>query len=172
MASLGSHANVWETCLQLMNRRGYSLETEYPDDEDDEGLSMWFAAKDGFTFAADNPIELLGLVTVYEDVQPKEDRPYWWREETDWNGPTLGEQLLDQAIAIEEARVAEFAALRASDPRAWEAEVRAAVEEVWAGALKEEFWVHAFCTVASTLRIPRKELRHVLEDPLFRDLRG
>ncbi|WP_194891004.1 hypothetical protein [Catenulispora pinisilvae] len=155
-----------------MNRRGYSLEAECPDDEDDEGLSMWFAAKDGFTFAADNPIELLGLVTVYEDVQPKEDQPYWWREKTDWSRPTLGEQLLDQAIAVEEARVAEFAALRQSDPRAWEAEVRAAVAEVWDGVLNERFWVHAFYDAASTLRIPRKELRHVLEDPHFADLRG
>jgi len=172
MASLGSHANVWETCLQRMDRRGYSLETKYPDDEDDEGLSLWFAEKDGFTFVADDPIQLLGLVTVYEDVQPKEDQPYWWREKTDWNKPTLGEQLLDQAIAVEEARVAEFAALRQSDPRAWEAEVRAAVEEVWVGALKERFWVHAFYDVASILRIPRKELRQILEDPLLADLRG
>ena len=154
-----------------MNRRGYSLHTEYPDDEDDVGLSMWFAAKDGFTFAADNPIELLGLVTVYEDVQPKDDQPYWWHEKTDWNGPMLGEQLLDQAIAVEEARVAEFAALRESDPRAWEAEVRAAVEAVWDGVLKERFWVHAFYDVASTLRIPRKELRQILEDPRLADLR-
>ena len=172
MASLSSHANVWETCLQLMNRRGYSLETRYPDDEDDEGLSLWLAEKDGFTFMADDPIQLLGLVTVYEDVQPKEDQPYWWREKTDWNKPTLGEQLLDRAIAVEEARVAEFAALRQSDPRAWEAEVRAAVEEVWVGALKERFWVHAFYDVASILRIPREELRQILEDLLLADLRG
>ena len=68
--------------------------------------------------------------------------------------------------------MAEFAALRKSDPRAWGAEVRAAVEEVWVGALKEEFWVHACYDVASILRIPRKELRHVLEDPHFADLRG
>ena len=117
MASLVSHVNVWETCLQLMNRRGYSLKMTYADEEGDDRLSTWSAAKDGFTFVADDPIQLLGLVTVYEDVQPQEDRPYWWGEKTDRSGPTLNDQLTDQAIAVEEARMADSAAPRQSaDP--------------------------------------------------------
>jgi hypothetical protein len=106
MASLSSHINVWETCLQLMNRRGYRLEMSYADDEDG-GLSTWSAAKDGFTFMADDPIQLLGLITVYEDVQPEDNRAYWWCAKTDRSHPGLYDQLIEQAIAIEEARGAQ-----------------------------------------------------------------
>ncbi|WP_194908761.1 hypothetical protein [Catenulispora rubra] len=162
MVSLVSHLNVWETCLQLMNRLGYRLEMSYPDDEDgDEGLSTWSATKGGFTFMADDPIQLLGLVAVYEDVQPEDDRDYWWRAKTDRSRPGVYDQVTDQAIAVEEARVEELAALRQVDPRAWEAEVRAAFEMVGVGDV---------VNAASMLRIPRKELRHILGDPRFADL--
>ena len=52
---------------------------------DDEGCypsdALWAAEKDGFRFMVDNPIGLLGLVGVYNHMQPLEDRPYWWRKE-------------------------------------------------------------------------------------------
>ena len=42
---------------------------------------LWEAQKDGYDFLADNPIELLGLATVYEVVSPTNDEPYWWQIE-------------------------------------------------------------------------------------------
>jgi len=39
----------------------------------------WLAMKDGFSFRADNPIELLGVVGIYEEIKPATDSEYWWR---------------------------------------------------------------------------------------------
>ncbi|GAA2152586.1 hypothetical protein GCM10009760_49390 [Kitasatospora kazusensis] len=155
---------MWETCLQLLRRRGYHLKVELLSDEEDEedetGQDAWLAEKDGFTFWGDNPIELLGLVAVYEDTRPEEDRPYWWSVKTVRERPSLREQLVDEAFAAQDARVAEFAAQRERDPEAWEAEIRA-----------------AFCLVggeihaAGHLGLPRVEMRRILTDPRLADLR-
>ena len=112
MASLVSHANVWETALQLLRRHGYALTVSLADEEDDNATDQWCATKDGFTFWADNPIELLGLVAVYEDVQPEQGTPYWWAAKTAPERPTLRESIIDEAFAAQEARVAELEAQR------------------------------------------------------------
>ncbi|MFI5774112.1 hypothetical protein ACIA74_37500 [Streptomyces sp. NPDC051658] len=160
MASLASHANVWETCLQLLHRQGYHLKVELSDEEDEYALDAWLAEKDGFTFWGDNPIELLGLVAVYEDVQPEEDQAYWWSRKTLRERPWLREQLMDEALAAQDARVAELAMRRERSPEVWEAGIRAAFE-----TLGDEV------SVASDLRVPRKDLRRILEDPRLADLR-
>jgi hypothetical protein len=54
-----------------------------------------------------------------------------------------------------------------SDPRAWEAEIRAAFDVVGVGV-----GVGDIVNAAGILRIDRKELRRVLEDPRLADLRG
>ncbi|MEU8924583.1 hypothetical protein AB0D10_27175 [Kitasatospora sp. NPDC048545] len=160
MASLASHANVWETCLQLLRRRGYHLKVQLSDEEDETARDAWLAEKAGFTFWADNPIELLGLVAVYEDTQPSDDQPYWWSAKTVRERPGVREQLVDEALATQDARVAELAARRERDPGAWEAEIRAAF--CWAG---DE--IHA----AGHLGLPRAETRRILDDPRLADLR-
>lgn len=80
MASLAAHINVWETCLQQLQRKGYTLRIDLGEDE---RSSCWYAERDGFDFVADNPIELLGLTAVYEDVKPEQCQPYWWSALTD-----------------------------------------------------------------------------------------
>jgi hypothetical protein len=55
---------------------------------------FWIARKDGFYFCGDNPIELMGLVAIYDHVQPQEDRPYWWKVE----GPEIWSELLEAAF--------------------------------------------------------------------------
>ena len=167
MVSLGSHANVWTTCLQLLRRRGYRLELaldDVDDGEDEDGpdgwsSGSWSAEKDGFSFEADNPIELLGLVALYEEIRPEENKPYWWSAQTVRERPDLWEQLFDQAIAAHDARTAELAVRRRHDPEGWEAEIRAAFE--LAGDTAE---------AAGVLRIHRRELRRFLEDPRLADL--
>lgn len=76
---LGSCGNVNNTCLIILKNKGFDItidgdlnDDEYPTD------ALWIAEKDGFKFMADNPIELLGLVGIYEYKKPKEDIPYWW----------------------------------------------------------------------------------------------
>ncbi len=66
MASLSSHANVHNTCLRILRQRGYRLWVEGELDEDGMYPNdlAWMAEKNGYTFHADNPIELLGLTGI------------------------------------------------------------------------------------------------------------
>ena len=93
---LGSHVNVRNTCLQILRIRGYKLTIQ--GELDDEGCyptdALWIAEKDGFRFMADNPIELFGLIGIYDYVQPKEDIPYWWRIE----GPDIWSELMAETF--------------------------------------------------------------------------
>ncbi len=99
--SLGSHANVYNTCLRILRTRGFVLHVKgemtsdgcYPVD------TLWVAEKAGFRFVARNPIELLGLVAVYDHVRPTEGRPYWWSVE----GPDLWSELMEAAFPDQEA---------------------------------------------------------------------
>lgn len=158
MASLSSHPNVFETCLQLLERRGYRLSLT-PAEEDESGFGAFHAERDGFTFTADNPIELLGLTAIYEAVGPGEDRSYWWGAKTD--ASKVWQRLRDEADAREEARNAELEARRASDPAAWEAEVRRAFDDGYDQT-----------NAAYVLGVTRAELRRILESPRLVDLRG
>jgi hypothetical protein len=45
----------------------------------DKDTDVWRAERDGFSFQADNPIELIGLASIYLKLQPKEAKEYWWR---------------------------------------------------------------------------------------------
>lgn len=78
---LGSNLNVWNACLRILRLREYSLKVEGELDEDGcwPTDALWIAEKDGFRFMGDNPIELLGLVGIYDHVRPAEDTDYWWR---------------------------------------------------------------------------------------------
>mgnify|MGYP003381520028 CR=1 FL=1 len=69
---LSAYLNLYNTCLVILKRRGFELRCEMPGEN-------WLAMKDGFSFRADNPIELLGVVGIYEEIKPATDSEYWWR---------------------------------------------------------------------------------------------
>ncbi len=69
---LSAYLNVYNTCLVILKRRGYQLRCELPDEN-------WIAEKDGFKFFANNPIELIGLVGIYDEIKPASDIEYWWK---------------------------------------------------------------------------------------------
>ena len=78
MAALSSHANVFNTCLRILRTRGWVLALDGEEDADLAACS-WRAEKGGYDLHADNPIELLGLATIYDVRAPREPpRPYWW----------------------------------------------------------------------------------------------
>jgi hypothetical protein len=79
--SLGSNGNVRNTCLRILRNRGYEIKVEGELSEDGcfPTDALWIAEKDNFRFMGDNPIELLGLVAIYDYIQPSKDVPYWWR---------------------------------------------------------------------------------------------
>ena len=157
MVSLSSHANVWETCLQLLERRGYRLTVRGP--EPHELHARYTAQRDGFTFHADNPIELVGLVTVYDDVQPPASVAYWWTAKT--TRAEVYQRLQREADTRQDAVHAALEAMRARDPGAWEARVRQALDE---GG--DEI------NAATFLDVTRAELVRLLDDPRLGDLRA
>jgi hypothetical protein len=147
MASLGSAGNVHATCLRILRAKGYALRRDIGRYEDDDGPYGYLAEKDGFTFAADDPIELLGLTAIYEHVRPTHDEPYWWFVE----GPDIRDEITERAI--EEA----LADLRQRDPERWATEVRKALAQADADA-----------TASERLGISEAELQRIMKDPLLR----
>jgi len=82
MAALFSHMNVYNTCLIILRLKGYKLWVESKYDQDgclDPSSTFWIAEKNGYDFMAYNPVELLGLISIYEFKEPKASpEPYWW----------------------------------------------------------------------------------------------
>ena len=86
---LFSYSNVWNTCLHILRSRGFYLYL-VGDPGANESITncTWNAEKNGIRLRGNNPIELLGLVTIYEHHQPAEDTSYWWQIE--------GENLIEE----------------------------------------------------------------------------
>jgi hypothetical protein len=45
----------------------------------DSSRQWWYAKKDDWEFLADDPMQLLGLVAIYEHQSPKTKEEYWWK---------------------------------------------------------------------------------------------
>ena len=94
--SLSSHPNVYNTCLTILRSRGFALHVE--GEMDSDGCypvdALWIAEKANFSFVAYNPIELLGLVAIFDHVQPVEPRSYWWVVD----GPDIKTELMEAAF--------------------------------------------------------------------------
>ena len=88
ISMLSSYPNVYNTCLIILQRRGFKLRCELP-------AENWIAEKSGFTFLADNPIELLGLVGIHDELRPESDTDDWWKIEK----PDIHQELLSDAQA-------------------------------------------------------------------------
>ena len=92
MASLSNAGNVSNTCLLILRKRGYELWTE-GDSENANPFTdiFWFAKKGGYDFVANSPLELLGLVAIFEFKNPQNPpEDYWWLVE--------GENILDELL--------------------------------------------------------------------------
>ncbi len=94
--ALGSHGNVWDTCLHILKERGYAIHVEGEVDENGSWPTdaLWIAEKNGFLFKGYNPIELLGLIGIYDHIQPSEEIPYWWQVDC----PDLTRELMFKAF--------------------------------------------------------------------------
>ena len=72
MPALSYYSNVHNTALVVLRRKGYRLWTEQKGE-------VFCAEKDGWDFMAFDPVQLLGIVAIYEAHQPTEHREYWWK---------------------------------------------------------------------------------------------
>ncbi len=156
MASLGSHINVWESCLQLLHRRGWKLRLLVGQGDD----RVEFEATLGdIDLLADNPIELLGLAAIHDELRPVEHRPYWWVIDPEPGAPRLYDQLFAEAEAEQKAQVEHLRELRTNRPRRWLRHIELALDN--SSSVRE---------AASEMGVPEEEFRAWLEDPLVAPL--
>ena len=64
---LTSAGNTYNGCLYVLRTKGCQLSVEEFDENGSVEL-LWRAEKDGNTFAADSPVELLGIYTLWENL--------------------------------------------------------------------------------------------------------
>ena len=74
MPALSAYLSVWNTCLVILQQKGFRTWT-------DEDENYFYAERDGWDFMGDDPIQLLGLVAVFEHTHPSKHEEYWWRIE-------------------------------------------------------------------------------------------
>ena len=98
MASLASALNVYNTCLRILRVRGYELWIkEVGKDENNLAIIDYWARKGDQDFVAPNPIELLGLVTIYEFKNPlTAPDNYWWGVE----GEDIWDELFEKEFKV------------------------------------------------------------------------
>ncbi len=72
MPALATYTNVLNTALVVLQRKGYRVWSNQDE-------SMWYAERQGWDFQADDPIQLLGLIAIFEYHHPSEYREYWWQ---------------------------------------------------------------------------------------------
>ena len=77
MPALSCHTNVHNTALVILQRKGYRVWTK-------QDGCLICAEKDGWDFMADDPVQLLGVVAIYEFHQPSAHREYWWKINEPW----------------------------------------------------------------------------------------
>ena len=78
MPALSYYSNVHNTALAILKQKGYRV---WYDDEN--GRMIW-GEKNGWDFLADDPVQLLGLVSIYEHSNPSEYSEYWWKIDEPW----------------------------------------------------------------------------------------
>jgi hypothetical protein len=76
MPTLSQYTNVFDTAVALLHRKGYQVWRDDPS-------QLYFAERDGWDFAADDPVGLLGVVSIYEERAPTGYSEYWWRSSAD-----------------------------------------------------------------------------------------
>ena len=73
MNKIASHVNLFDDCLRLVVFKGWEISFEVGLDFEE----TYSATKDEFSLCADNPIELLGLVTLAENARFDKNDPWW-----------------------------------------------------------------------------------------------
>ena len=77
MPALSYYTNVHNTALVILQRKGYRVWTRREPE-------LFCAEKDGWDFWADDPVQLLGLISIHEFHHPPAWREYWWQIAEPW----------------------------------------------------------------------------------------
>lgn len=122
----------------------------------DAGADEWVATKGDIALSAENPIELLGLSAIHDEIKPERHEPYWWKIGPEGGREAVEDRLLKEAIAAQEARIDELRRLREDTPDTWLTSLRLVLEN--SGSADD---------AAAQLGVPTTELRRLLKDPLL-----
>lgn len=97
LARLGSHPNIYSSCIELLSKEGWIITTKENryEENDLEIIDCFVAKKDNTIIIADTPIELLGLASLHTYHFPHNTDSYWWRIN---NGGHLLGKLEDEAL--------------------------------------------------------------------------
>jgi hypothetical protein len=71
MPDLSAYPNVYNTAMVILKTKGFTIRYDRAE--------YWHAKRDDWEFCADDPIQLLGLVSIYEHRQPTNKKEYWWK---------------------------------------------------------------------------------------------
>jgi hypothetical protein len=77
MPALSYYSNVHNTALVILQRKGYRLWAEQDGD-------LICAEKDGWDFMADDPVQLPGVIAIYEFHHPPACSESWWKIDEPW----------------------------------------------------------------------------------------
>lgn len=60
------HPNIYSSALEIIKNRGYRLFL-WPMGEEDDSRETYYALKDGYNLDADDPLRLLGMISIFEN---------------------------------------------------------------------------------------------------------
>lgn len=72
MPALSEYSNVYNTALNILDKKGFSVWY-------DESLDLFCAEKNGWDFMSETPCGLLGIVSIYEYKNPSSYNDFWWK---------------------------------------------------------------------------------------------
>lgn len=72
MPDLSAYLNVYNTALVALERKGWALRFDPEQDR-------WFGLNDGWELLAEESIQLLGSVGIFEHHGPNQKSEYWWK---------------------------------------------------------------------------------------------
>lgn len=75
-----SNPNVFSTAIRIAERNGWEISTRKLEGSDSY---EWSASKEDREVVANNPIELVGLIKIYEEQYSGSHEPYWWKVDGD-----------------------------------------------------------------------------------------
>jgi len=77
MPALSYYSNVHNTALVILRNKGFRVWSQ------DNGHTF-FAEKEGWDLLANDPVQLLGLVSILETQRPATYKDYWWKIDKPW----------------------------------------------------------------------------------------
>lgn len=66
ISRMTDHINLYNRALTIVKRKGYELFLK-PNNKDDFKVGTYFAKKDNRDFNAEDPLRLLGMITIWEE---------------------------------------------------------------------------------------------------------